>query len=156
MDCIYAVGRPEIRKEILVGSFDVDTITLWYEPRFAVGDTVMPVMVSVTVADPLVNRTALVFKDISDLRSVADLLTEDAIALLVNIAFVAVVNTPDGNVILTVSPLANSCEIFIVIVKVPVVHSALLPFSIESVPTDDAHIPLPASHIVPVSQHPGP
>lgn len=96
--------------------------------------------------------------DISDAISAAVLLTgEDAIAELAMLAFDAVVNTPDGNVILTVSVAANACEIFIVIVKGPLgfVHTAELPWE-ESAPPEDAHLPIAASHVVPTSQHPGP
>jgi hypothetical protein len=162
---IYAVGRPEIRKEIGVVSFDVDTITFWYERRSAFGDTVIPVMVIVTVADPLVNETPpviVIVKDMSDAISNWVLVTEVVIALLANVAFDAllgVVNTSEGNFMLTVSTFAtNACEIFIVIIKVPVVegetgfvHTAELPWE-----DNGAHRPLPASHVVPVSQHPGP
>ena len=94
--------------------------------------------------------------DISDAISAAVLLTgEDAIAELAMLADDAVVNTPDGNVILIKSALTNAVEIFIVIVKVPVVHTAELPWE-EIVPPEDAHLPFAASHVVPTSQHPGP
>ncbi len=118
----------------------------------------------VIVADPLVNETAFAIgKDISVVISAAVLVGDvDENAVLEKVAFAAVVNTPDGNVILTVSPLANACEIFIVIVKVPVatpetgfVHTAELPWE-ESAPPEDAHLPIAASHVVPTSQHPGP
>jgi hypothetical protein len=125
--CIYAVSRPEIRKEISVASFDVDTITFWNDLLSAFGDTVIPVMVSV-IGAVAANPAETTGNDIFDAISCADLLTgEDASAVLVNTAFDDVVNTSDGNVILTVSPLANACEIFIVILKVPVVHTAELP-----------------------------
>jgi hypothetical protein len=154
-DCIYAVGRPDIRKGILVGSFEVATVTFWYELRSAPEDTVMPVMVMETVASAATPALAT-GNGISDAISAADLLTgEDAIAELAMLADDAVVNTPAGNVILIESALVIACEIFIVIVKVPVVHTAELPWE-ESAPPEDAHSPLAASHVVPTSQHPGP
>ena len=66
-------------------------------------------------------------------------------------------NTSDGNIIWIFSPVANACEIFIVIVKGPLgfVHTAELPWE-EIVPPEDAHLPFAASHVVPISQHPGP
>jgi hypothetical protein len=138
-----------------VGSFDVDTITFLNDLLSAFGDTVIPVMVSV-IGAVAANPAETTGNDIFDAISCADLLTgEDASAALVNTAFDDVVNTSNGNVILTVSPLANACEIFIIIVKVPVVHTAELPWE-ESAPPEDAHRPLPASHVVPTSQHPGP
>ena len=96
--------------------------------------------------------------DISDAISAAVLVTgEGAIAELVMLADDAVVNTPGGNDILIESALAlaNACEIFIVIVKVPVVHTAELPWE-ERAPPEDAHSPFAASHVVPTSQQPGP
>lgn len=119
-------------------------------------------MVMETVAGA-VTPAAATFNNISDAISAAVLLTgEDAFAELAMLADDAVVNTPGGNVILMVSVNVNACVIFIVIVKVPVVageigfvHTAILPWE-ESAPPEDAHRPLAASHVVPVSQHPGP
>ncbi len=78
----------------------VATATFWYEVRSALGDTLMPVMVIMTVASAA--TPALVTGNvISDNKSAAGLVTgEDAIAELVMIADDAVVNTPAGNVIL--------------------------------------------------------
>jgi hypothetical protein len=118
----------------------------------------MPVMDTVIVVEPPTPALAI-GNDISDDNSDAVLVVgEGVIAELAMLAFappVEGVNTPWGNDILIESALVKSCEILIVIVRAPPVHTAELPWE-ERVPPEDAHRPLPASHVVPTSQHPGP
>jgi hypothetical protein len=134
---------------------------LWRELRIAVDDTLIPVMVMETVLDtPALAVMTIGFFNITALT--LDTVVNDAPPCILA-PLLAGVNTSAGNVIVTVLPLTNACVIFIVIVKVPVVageigfvHTAILPCVIESAPPEDAHRPLAASHVVPVSQHPGP
>ena len=115
----------------------------------------MPLMLIVILADPETPALAT-GNDISDAISAAVLVMgDDAIAELEMLAFAPAVNTPVGNVILRESVAANACEILIVIVKAPFPHTAELPME-ERAPPEDAHLPLPSSHVVPASQHPGP
>ena len=124
----------------------------------------MPVMAIVTVADPLVNATAL--EADNSIRVPDDICAAVGVTVVklveATLGVDPIVNTPDGNVILTLSLAANAVEIFIVIVKVPVgegatgfVHTAELPWE-ERAPPEDAHSPFAASHVVPTSQQPGP
>lgn len=126
-DWIYAVGRPEIRKEIPVSSFDVATLTFWNDILSAFGDTVIPVMVSVIGAVMAILAFAVTIIGRPIATAFAVVVVNDVPCILALPPEIVGVNTSDGNVILTVSLLANACEIFIIIVKVPVVHTAELP-----------------------------